>query len=202
MHSSVLVNLNIPVGFQFHWCMSARSSTRVLGRSHRHLHEDLLTTVKRWKLNWYSHVSRSPSLAKTVLQGTVRGARRMGRQKERWVDTNWTFQSLIQGLWKTDRDEGSWLWHHQWCPYDILGHGTCQMELTSLACGLALTLTCWWLRPKTLLLDLADIHQWNWKPTGIFRLTNTEECILWERKGPLLLQSESQQYNNNNNEEL
>ena len=33
-------------------------------------HEDLLTIVKRCKLKWYGHVSRSSGLAKTILQGT------------------------------------------------------------------------------------------------------------------------------------
>ena len=35
-------------------------------------HEDL-TIVKRRKLQWYGHISRSSGLAKTILQGTVRG---------------------------------------------------------------------------------------------------------------------------------
>ena len=35
--------------------------------------EDLLTVVKRCKLQWYGHVSRSSGLAKTILQGTVKG---------------------------------------------------------------------------------------------------------------------------------
>ena len=34
-------------------------------------YEDLLTSVKRRKLKWYGHVTRSSGLAKTVLQGTV-----------------------------------------------------------------------------------------------------------------------------------
>ena len=34
-------------------------------------HIDLLTIVKRRKLQWYGHVSRSSGLAKTILQGTV-----------------------------------------------------------------------------------------------------------------------------------
>ena len=38
--------------------------------------EDLLTIVKRRKLQWYGHVFRSPGLAKTILQGTVKGGRR------------------------------------------------------------------------------------------------------------------------------
>ena len=39
-------------------------------------HKDLLTIVKRRKLQWYGHVSHSPGLAKTILQGTVKGGRR------------------------------------------------------------------------------------------------------------------------------
>ena len=42
-------------------------------------HEDLLTVVKRRKLQWYGHVSRSSGLAKTTLQGTVKAGRRQGR---------------------------------------------------------------------------------------------------------------------------
>ena len=55
-------------------------------------HEDLLTMVKRRKLQWYGHVSRSSSLARTILQGTVKGGRRQSRQKKRWEDSTreWT----------------------------------------------------------------------------------------------------------------
>ena len=35
-------------------------------------HEDLLTIVKRRKLQWYGHASRSSGLAKTILQDTVK----------------------------------------------------------------------------------------------------------------------------------
>ena len=49
-------------------------------------HEDLLTIVKRCKLQWYGHVSYSSGLAKTILQGTVKGWRRQGRQRKRWED--------------------------------------------------------------------------------------------------------------------
>ena len=41
--------------------------------------KDLLTMVKRRKLQWYGHVSGSSGLAKTILQGTVKGGRRQGR---------------------------------------------------------------------------------------------------------------------------
>ena len=47
-------------------------------------HEDPLIIVKRRKLQWYGPVSRSSGLAKTILQGTVKGGRRQGRQRKRW----------------------------------------------------------------------------------------------------------------------
>ena len=50
------------------------------------LHEDLLTIARRRKLQWYGHVSRLSGLVETILQGTVKGGRRQGRQKKRWED--------------------------------------------------------------------------------------------------------------------
>ena len=54
-------------------------------------HEDL-TIVKRRKLQWYGHVSRSSGLARTILQGTMKGRRRQCRQRKRWEDNirEWT----------------------------------------------------------------------------------------------------------------
>ena len=49
-------------------------------------HEDLLTIIKGRKLKWYGRVSRSPGLAKSILQGTVKGGRRQDRQRKRWED--------------------------------------------------------------------------------------------------------------------
>ena len=73
-------------------------------------HEDLLTIVKRRKLQWYGHVSRSSGLAKTILQGTVEEGRRQGRQRKRWEDNvrEWTglefgkFQRALEnrGKWR------------------------------------------------------------------------------------------------------
>ena len=44
------------------------------------------------ELRWFGHVSRSSGLAKTILQGTVKGKRKRGRQKKRWEDNikEWT----------------------------------------------------------------------------------------------------------------
>ena len=49
-------------------------------------YKDLLTIVKRRKLKWYGLVSGSSGLAKTILQDTVKGGGRQGRQKKRWED--------------------------------------------------------------------------------------------------------------------
>ena len=55
-------------------------------------HEDLLTIVKRHRLQWFGHVSRSSGLAKTILQGTVKRGRRQGRLGKKWDDNirKWT----------------------------------------------------------------------------------------------------------------
>ena len=49
-------------------------------------HEDVLTIMKRCKLQWYGFVSHSSDLAQTSLQGMVKGGRRQGRQRKRWED--------------------------------------------------------------------------------------------------------------------
>ena len=55
-------------------------------------YDGLLTLVKKRKLRRFGHVSRSCGLAKTILQDTVQGKKRNGRQKKRWeVNFNdWT----------------------------------------------------------------------------------------------------------------
>ena len=54
--------------------------------------ENLLTIVKRHKLQWYGQVFRSSGLAKTIMQDTVKGERRQGRQRKSWEDNirEWT----------------------------------------------------------------------------------------------------------------
>ena len=46
-------------------------------------YDELLNLVKKRKLRWFGHVSRSSGLAKTILQGTVKGQRKRDRQKKR-----------------------------------------------------------------------------------------------------------------------
>ena len=67
---------------------------------------DLLTAVKKRKLRWYGHKTRSTGLAKMILQGTVQGGRRRGRQKKRWEDvTEWTGLKLGEALRKAENRE-------------------------------------------------------------------------------------------------
>ena len=53
---------------------------------------------KEIQMRWYSHISRSSDIAKTILQGTVKGARRRWRQKKRWEENikEWTGN----GVWR------------------------------------------------------------------------------------------------------
>ena len=55
-------------------------------------HEDLMTIVNRLKLQWYGLVFRSSGLVKTILQATVKGGRRQGRQRKGREDNirEWT----------------------------------------------------------------------------------------------------------------
>ena len=76
-------------------------------------HEDLLTIVKRRKQQWYGHDSRTSGLAKTILQGTVKGERSQGRQRKRWEDKIREWKSWSspcpKGQWRTEKNGGNWL---------------------------------------------------------------------------------------------
>ena len=88
-------------------------------------HEDLLTIVKRRKLQWYGHVSCSSGLAKTILQGTVKGGRRQGGQRKRWEDNIRVWTGLEFGKSQRaveNRESGeNWLQNHLWRPNDPRG---------------------------------------------------------------------------------
>ena len=88
-------------------------------------HEDLLTIVYIRKLKWYGHVSRSLGLTKTILQGTVKGGRRQGRQKKRLKDnikelTGLEFAKSQRAVEK-EKNAGNWLRSHLCCPNDPCG---------------------------------------------------------------------------------
>ena len=68
------------------------------------VHDDLLTMVKKQKLGWCGHISRSSGMAKTILQGRVKGARKRGRQKKKWEDNikEWTGMGVGDSLRATE----------------------------------------------------------------------------------------------------
>ena len=67
-------------------------------------YDELLTLVKKRKIRWFGHVSRSCGLAKTILQGTVNGKRERGRQKKRWEDNikEWTGMDFAGSTWAAE----------------------------------------------------------------------------------------------------
>ena len=91
------------------------------------------------KLQWYGHVSRSSGLAKTTLQGTVKGGRRQttlqgtvkggrrqGRQRKRWEDNirAWTGPESAKShraVGDRGKNGENWLRNHLWCPNDPRG---------------------------------------------------------------------------------
>ena len=90
-------------------------------------HENLLTIVKRRKLQWYGHVSHSSGLAKTILPGTVKGGKRQGRQMKRWEDNirEWTGLEFTKSQRGVENREN---WRKlvakssvEWCPNDPHG---------------------------------------------------------------------------------
>ena len=88
-------------------------------------HEDLLTIVKRRKLQWYGHVSRSSGLAKPILQGTVKGGEDKADKGRGGKTTSGNGQAWSsaspRGQWKTGENGENWLQNHLWCPNDPRG---------------------------------------------------------------------------------
>ena len=78
-------------------------------------HEDPLTRVKRCTLKWDGHISHTSGLVETIVQGTVKGGQRKGRQKKRWEDSirEWTglefakSQRAVEN--REEKNGGNWL---------------------------------------------------------------------------------------------
>ena len=77
-------------------------------------HEDMLTIVKRCRLQWYGHISSSSGLAKTTLRGTMKGGKKTRQTEKRDVKTrsgNGQACSSLgsKGQWRTGKNEVNWL---------------------------------------------------------------------------------------------
>ena len=88
-------------------------------------HEDLLTIVKRRKLQWYGHVPHSSGLAKSILQGTVKGEedkanRGIGGKTTSGNGQAWSSASP-RGQWRTEKNGENWLQNYLRCPNDPRG---------------------------------------------------------------------------------
>ena len=76
-------------------------------------YDELLTLVKKRKLRWFGHVSRSSGLAKTILQGTVKGGKTISKSGQEW-----TLPAQL-GQLKTGQDGKGLLRIHLWCLDDL-----------------------------------------------------------------------------------
>ena len=79
---------------------------------HIGLCEGLLATVKRRKLKWNEHLTRSEGLLKVILQGTVGGKRREGRSKKcstdniaEWSDQSFADSQVMAHNWPEWREQ-------------------------------------------------------------------------------------------------
>ena len=85
-------------------------------------HEDLLTIIKRRKLQWYGHVSRSSGLAKTILQGTVKRGKDKANKGTGGKTTSGNGQACSsanpRGQWRTGKNGENWMQNHLLCPND------------------------------------------------------------------------------------
>ena len=81
---------------------AARSRLKIIWRDKN------ISMVKKRELRWCGHISRCFGMAKTILQGTVKGARRRGRQKKRWEDNikEWTGMGFGDSLRAAEDREG------------------------------------------------------------------------------------------------
>ena len=59
--------------------------------------EPILQSIRRRNLKWYSHTIIHEILSKTILQGIIKGNRKCGRPKRKWIDDikQWTQSDLM-----------------------------------------------------------------------------------------------------------
>ena len=86
-------------------------------------YDELLTLIKKRKLRWFVYVSRSSGLAKTTLQGTVKGIRKEAdrRRGGKIISKNgqeWALSSQL-GQLKTGQDGKGMLQIHLLFPDDL-----------------------------------------------------------------------------------
>ena len=93
----------------------------------QHIHRGMSDSdVKRRKLQWYGHYSRSSGLAKTILQGTVEREEKT-RQTEEEVGRQHQgmdrpgVRQVSEGSGELGKNGENWLQNYLWCPNDLRG---------------------------------------------------------------------------------
>ena len=71
-------------------------------------YDELLTLVKKRKLRRFGYISMSSGFAETILQGTVQGKERKGRQKKKWKDNikDWTGMDFAISIRAAENSKG------------------------------------------------------------------------------------------------
>ena len=80
---------------------------------------DLLTMVKKWKLRWYGHISRSSGMAKTICRGQLK---EQEGEEDRRRDGKITSRNGVWRFLEGSRRQGKVLLQRNlWCPDDHRG---------------------------------------------------------------------------------
>ena len=79
--------------------------------------------VKKQQLRWSGHVSRSSGIAKTILQGTVKGKSRRDGLNKKWKENIKELTGMDSpdqlGQLKTEQGEKGLLQSQLWCPDNL-----------------------------------------------------------------------------------
>ena len=89
-------------------------------------HKDLLTIIKRCKLRWYGHVSRSSGKGEEDKADRGRGGKTTSGNGQAWSLPS------PRGQWRTGTNGENWLWNHLWCPNDPRSQGIDDDEVDHL----------------------------------------------------------------------
>ena len=85
-------------------------------------HEDLLTIVKRRKLQWCGHVFRSSVWPKPSCKAQLKGEEDKANRRRSGKTTSGNGQAWSspspRGQLGTEKNGGNWLRNHLWCPND------------------------------------------------------------------------------------